>query len=254
MLGQSTISEESAANVQVTPMELAKAITSLEVKKAGIEGKPDTIALGEAVRQLEIDATPQELLTEVRALHSARKERVRSVRRRAVWQIAVIIALLLSPLTIWWFALRNTNGPVLTSAIPTPVAEASTFEPYPLLREVPNGMPVGVEYENIEELANGKNIDSLRVDAEKTETSLLQDVRMWMIEKSSDGVRVKAWAHESEALRLANGREALAYRVQSRNFALVPIEVDVQRFKGATPLPQKSPDGAYYAVRLKRAH
>src|SRR4051812_18579828 len=120
MLEQSTISEQSAAEVKATPMELAEAITSLEVKKAGIDGKPDTITLSEVIRQLEIDATPDELLAEVHALRSAKKQRVTALRRRTSWRLGLIAAFMISPITIWWLLRQTTAAPIATPTVASP--------------------------------------------------------------------------------------------------------------------------------------
>lgn len=57
-----------AAKVRVTPKELAAAITRLEARKDSDERQVDgTIPIGEAVEQLGLEATPEEVLAEVQA-------------------------------------------------------------------------------------------------------------------------------------------------------------------------------------------
>ena len=53
-----------AAQVRVTPEELAAAITTLQIRK---EGQPGTIAIGDAVEELGLDVTPEEVLAEMQA-------------------------------------------------------------------------------------------------------------------------------------------------------------------------------------------
>ncbi len=55
---------QAAAQVRVTPEELAAAIARLEARRTGADGK---IAIGDAVSELSLDATPEEVLAEVRA-------------------------------------------------------------------------------------------------------------------------------------------------------------------------------------------
>ena len=55
---------ESAAQVRVTPQELAAAIARLEARQGENEG---TIPLGDAVQELGLNATPEELLREIEA-------------------------------------------------------------------------------------------------------------------------------------------------------------------------------------------
>ena len=52
----------SAAEVRVTPEELAAAVTALQIRK---EGQPGTIAIGDAVEELGLDVSPEEVLAEV---------------------------------------------------------------------------------------------------------------------------------------------------------------------------------------------
>lgn len=54
----------SAASVRVSPEELAAAITALQTRK---EGQPGTIAIGDAVEELGLDVSPEEVLAEVQA-------------------------------------------------------------------------------------------------------------------------------------------------------------------------------------------
>ena len=61
-----------AAQVRVTPEELAAAITSLQIRK---EGQPGTIAIGDAVEELGLDVTPEEVLAEVQARRTKPKLR-----------------------------------------------------------------------------------------------------------------------------------------------------------------------------------
>jgi len=62
----------SAAQTRVTPEELAHAIASLEARKLEeVRLQENTIPIGQAVRELNLDATPEEVLAEVRAQRQA---------------------------------------------------------------------------------------------------------------------------------------------------------------------------------------
>ncbi len=63
----------AAAQVRVTPEELAAAVTALQIRK---EGQPGTIAIGDAVEELGADVTPEEVLAEV----LARRTKPKSMR------------------------------------------------------------------------------------------------------------------------------------------------------------------------------
>ena len=87
--------EPLAAQVRVTPEELAAAVARLEARRAGVDGK---IAIGDAVSELSLDATPEEVLAEVRAgqrqLQAVKPRRSFSLRRRlAVYFAAGTLAL-----------------------------------------------------------------------------------------------------------------------------------------------------------------
>lgn len=63
---------QAAAQTRVTPEELAHAIASLEARRLDAERlQAGTIPIGEAVRELNLDATPEEVLAEVRAQREA---------------------------------------------------------------------------------------------------------------------------------------------------------------------------------------
>lgn len=62
----------SAAQVRVTPEELAAAVTALQIRK---EGQPGTIAIGDAVEELGLDVTPEEVLAEVQARRQAKPKK-----------------------------------------------------------------------------------------------------------------------------------------------------------------------------------
>ena len=67
----------SAAQVRVTPEELAAAVTALQIRK---EGQPGTIAIGDAVDELGLDVTPEEVLAEVQARRQAKPKKAQRLR------------------------------------------------------------------------------------------------------------------------------------------------------------------------------
>ncbi len=68
----------SAAQVRVTPEELAAALSHLEAGSAGRDGK---IAIGKAVEELSLDAAPEDILRAVEAARQQTARRRRSRRR-----------------------------------------------------------------------------------------------------------------------------------------------------------------------------
>jgi len=79
---------QSAARVRVTPEELAAAVTALQIRK---EGQPGTIAIGDAVEELGLDVSPEEVLAEVEA------RRVKPKRRLDYRALACAIACIALP-------------------------------------------------------------------------------------------------------------------------------------------------------------
>lgn len=87
--------EEQAAKVRVTPEELAAAISRLEARKDADERQVDgTIPIGEAVQQLGLEATPEEILDEVRAARASKPKRRLGLRDRLGVAALVVLSLL----------------------------------------------------------------------------------------------------------------------------------------------------------------
>lgn len=146
-----------ADEARVTAAELASALASLESRK---ETSGDTVALGEAVRELNLDATPQEILAEVEAQRMAHTRRVRQMPKR--WKAAVFAFTtfcLLTGIVTW--------GSVTAIRPPLPPLVQETFADFqqkvlvqdqtaqgPLVRtlaEVPEGRIVRISANAVEE-------------------------------------------------------------------------------------------------------
>ena len=90
----SVISSQPAAQVRVTPEELATALSRIEARKdAGQRHVDGTIPIGEAMQQLGVDTTPEEVLAEVQAI---RQEPMRAKRRRPSVAERLVLSLGLS--------------------------------------------------------------------------------------------------------------------------------------------------------------
>lgn len=81
-----------ADKARVTAAELASAIAALQARR---DASGDTLALGEAVRDLALDASPQEILAEVEAQRARQNGNGRSTRRR-MWRAATVAVIALS--------------------------------------------------------------------------------------------------------------------------------------------------------------
>jgi len=80
-----------AAQVRVTPEELATAVSRIEARKDTDQRRADgTIPIGEAVQQLGLAVTPEEVLAEVQAI---RQEPMRTKKRRPLPARRLVLAL-----------------------------------------------------------------------------------------------------------------------------------------------------------------
>ena len=97
---------QSAANVRVTPEELAAAVTALQIRK---EGSPGTIAIGDAVDELGLDVSPEEVLAEVEA---RRIQQRYLVRRLSPKRLKVLLAALLALIgvSVWGISQQSPGN------------------------------------------------------------------------------------------------------------------------------------------------
>jgi hypothetical protein len=113
---------QTAAQVRVTPEELATALSRIEARKdAGQRHADGTIPIGEAMQQLGLEATPEEVLAEVqvgRRLATTQKKRPTHRQRLALLSgIGLGIIVLVG----WW----SVPHPDASQALPTVSATLS---------------------------------------------------------------------------------------------------------------------------------
>lgn len=142
-----------AAQVRVTPQELAAAIARLEVRQGENEG---TIPLGDAVQELGLSATPEEILREIEAGRAQYKANPPQTRFQKASGAAVAAAaaalLLLGGLFAFHSGETTPQAPAAVSApntpqaavigIPTNLLVRQPDHKMALLSEVPDGQPV----------------------------------------------------------------------------------------------------------------
>lgn len=140
----------SAAEVRVTPEELAAAVTALQIRK---EGQPGTIAIGDAVEELGLDVTPEEVLAEVQARRQAAPQRTR--RRGQSFVLALGIAGVLLGLAVERNGLLQMRG---RQAITLDTAEGSMA-----LNQVSNEQQVYVNSHGLQQLIAGEKPEQVQV-------------------------------------------------------------------------------------------
>src|SRR5438874_10339749 len=99
MLQQNQVETEGAARAadeRVSNQELVEAVTAIEARRSD-PAFADTITLGDAVRQLSLDVTPEQILAEINAKRAAVATRP-SHRRLTSGARPLAVALLVSVL------------------------------------------------------------------------------------------------------------------------------------------------------------
>lgn len=117
---------QRAAQVRVTPEELATAVSRIEARKdTDLRRADGTIPIGEAVQQLGLGVTPEEVLTEVqaaRAQQASAQEKRPSSRQRLALLSGVGLGLI--GLVGWWSvppAAQDQAPPAVTLSVPQAV-------------------------------------------------------------------------------------------------------------------------------------
>ncbi len=181
---------QSAARVRVTPEELAAAVTALQIRK---EGQPGTIAIGDAVEELGLDVSPEEVLAEVRAGRQAplRKRRFRH-GRRLVLAISAIGILLGTVLGTGIFTQAPTILPGTEPYRVEPhflaLSSTSTKPVITTLAETPDGKTVYCSAQAIEVAVMSRNAQEARQEVKEGATDLT-----WPVVKHGKDLYVRGW-------------------------------------------------------------
>ena len=239
LLVEAPNAEYEAAQVRVTPQELAQATAAIEARQnARAQHEAATIPIGEAVHQLNLEATPEEVLAEVQAQRRANTQiqagvttntRSRSSRVMRVVitaQTAIILALGMQIVTMnsriteaQQIAQRNA----LIYTLPTEVQQQvlqqqnGVVKPTPsvldeqLLKsgqfhslDIPIGQTAQCKYDTIEKLANN-------ADPSHTYTASKPAGTTWQLARDASGFYVNCWTSMKDAEQLLNRQEAVVY-------------------------------------------
>ncbi len=269
-------SNESAAQYRVSAQELSHVVGIIQARKeAEARQRANTVALGEAVEQLGLEMTPDELLAEIRADRarrsgSARPKRSQNPQRHAYATFAVcagLAAMMVSSVhmhrmnrAMW----ESRNSPLFMTrdfAADTVSPSPTFLETQPVTEELSQPMmttsepaqfrPFSQFGENeaadcdldaVRAMANGKSTDSVLVQPNGTGEDSL-----WTLFKKDGDVLVYAFGTSEELAKAVNGRAAHLYASQHDGLEqeLLPLRlfknaqlVDTPGYAGADLNPE----------------
>jgi hypothetical protein len=247
-----------AAQVRVTPQELSAALAAIEAKRdAQSRHAAETIAIGDAVEQLDLGVDAEELLREVEAARA--RQRAAAVPIRPALRVRrrpsplLVAGLALIPLLLLFVLLMTSVRTVTPMQIASPaqVTGVQTAATYPLLSEVAEGQEVYADMQTLQAIAAGKSHSKIHVEAGPIQSPR----RLWTLNKRDGKVLVNAWTASGDVLKLLNGSAATLYSAQeySERFGsgdLRQVEVPVEKFR---QIEERTHDetGETVGVRLK---
>jgi len=124
---------QSAAQVRVTPEELATAVSRIEARKDTDQRRADgTIPIGEAVQQLGLGVTPEEVLAEVQAARAQQAARKKSPSPHRRLALLTGIGLGVLGLVGWWSVPHTTQSPAppaVTLSVPQEAPKHILLDP-----------------------------------------------------------------------------------------------------------------------------
>ena len=201
-----------AAQVRVTAEEFARAVSRHQARREeAAQHLEGTVTLGEAVRELGLEATPEELLREVREAREARAQqggrKPLRVRRGFVWAGGGTLALLFVGLSLSQMPpgpVQNVSPPPMVSTV-APGATPATIKapsativqdgngPIHILRtlgKVSDGVPV---HANLSATSDGVSLANY--SSSSTTWTLIKYgsqiyIRGWMAAMSSDAMQI----------------------------------------------------------------
>ncbi len=233
---------ESAAQYRVSAQELSHIVHILQARKeAEARHRAGTVALGDAVEQLGLDKTPEQLLEEIQADRThrsgvSRPKRQTASQRSSLARIAIFAGLAgMMAMSVHQHSLNraiweNRRNPYFLTPFPmsapaSPMPDQATMttpaiqEPLPeiqmpagnsaLLRpfsEFSDGERADCEFGSLRQLASGRSAAEVLVRSFGT-----SDDRLWTVEKHSGEVQVHAFAAIEEKEAALNGYPAHVY-------------------------------------------
>jgi len=242
-------SNESAAQYRVSAQELSHVVGIIQARKeAEARQRANTVALGEAVEQLGLEMTPDELLAEIQADRArrsggsgaARPKRQNSTQRHTVATFAVcagLAAMMVSSIHLhnmrnmrraaMWesqnsplFPQRDYSYEVTTTpaqidnvqvmAAPTVDANPTVLFYSPFSQFGENDL-AAADFDSVRELANGKSESDILVQPNENIRDAVEIDRLWTLVKRNGETMVCAFGTSDEFALAMNGSTAHVY-------------------------------------------
>ncbi len=263
---QTTDTDVEAAHVRVTPQELAQATAIVEARRdAEAKRLADTIALGEAVQQLGLAATPEELFAEVQALRANTQNTTKTETNSEVtnqidtttyctWLagfavLAPILIMLIAEIGPHISAMGRTDyapAPTAVQTLPFTPAQAQSFAPAPVANaasveaarvrdmnpglfqslDLKEGQSAHCSINEIKSLARGANPASVWVTRKMSGYT-------WVVMRQGGTFRVPCYTTSADAIKIANGQPASVSGFKDGD-STTPITLPLEKFTEPT--------------------
>ncbi len=211
----------NAASVRVTPEELAAAVARLEARRAGADG---TISIGDAITELSLDATPEEVFAEVQAVSIATLQQNSLQKSRL--RVYSIVGLVLCGLLASFYLLNQPPPTILTAT--------SSLADVPSQIQYGTHLPVGDAHGNIRLLSEVGNEQPVHCGYSSFFLEPFPPSRptaTWTIIKHSGQVYIRGWIRQmSRQMLQVNGADVSASRKSGGMGFVVPVTLSISNF------------------------
>ncbi len=188
-----------ADQVRVTAEEFARAVARHQARREEAAQKLEgTVSLGDAVQELNVDITPEELLAEVQAARAEQAARaaVAQTRRRPRTGLFLASAGLLAALTIGIYGARTAPAPdaqaTVVTAPQSPPAVSIAVPGALLVQDTRGAMPV---LRTLQEMEDGVPVrcSLTQTDGHATLADFSNPNSAWTLVKHDGQVYVRGW-------------------------------------------------------------
>ena len=236
---------QSAAQVRVTPEELAAAVTALQIRK---EGSPGTIAIGDAVDELGLDVTPEEVLAEVEACRI--KQRY-SEKRPSKQRLKALLAGLtvLVGISAWGISQQFVSHPDVETQTLTTTSFIPPATPAPVRVTAPPTLvvvdPSGKRM-MLSEVSDNQPVTCAQYGGHFQQESSIEPFT-WTLIKYNGNIYLRGWIAKSSPDVLKNdGADVSALQTSGS----LPVTLPINGFRFAET-PQNVPGREFHATEIR---